>query len=124
MTTQQRELMLARYAVRSQRFDEIAKEREQRLGRRHDSSFPYEESTATRFEGLASRLSPREVDIIASVAQGLRNAEIGRRHSISEETVKTHVRRILTKLRARNRAHAVAIAIGSELIQAPAGSGR
>ncbi len=123
MTTQQRELMLARYAVRSQRFDEIAKEREQRLGLPHDS-FPYEESMVTRFEGLASRLSPREVDIIASVAQGLRNAEIGERHSISEETVKTHVRRILTKLRARNRAHAVAIAIGSKLIQAPAESGR
>ncbi len=123
MTTHQRERFLARYAVRSQWFDEIAKDREQRLGPPHDP-IPYEESMATRFAGLASRLSPREVDIIASVAQGLPNAEIGQRHSISEETVKSHVRRILTKLRARNRAHAVAIAIGSGLIQAPAASGR
>ena len=56
-------------------------------------------------------LSAREIQILRLAAQGLSNAEIGRRCSISERTVKFHVGSILQKLDAADRAHAVAIAL-------------
>jgi DNA-binding NarL/FixJ family response regulator len=48
-------------------------------------------------------LSPREEDVLRHVAMGLRNAEIGEKLSISEETVKTHLNRIFKKLGVRDR---------------------
>lgn len=51
----------------------------------------------------ASVLSPREEDVVRYVAQGLRNAEVARELSISEETVKTHMNRIFRKLGVRDR---------------------
>ncbi len=61
-------------------------------------------------------LTSRELDVLHHVADGGRNAEIATRLGIKEETVKAHVRTILTKLDARSRAHAVAIAIKRGLI--------
>ena len=52
-------------------------------------------------------LSTREADVLALVAAGLSNHEIGRRLVIAEETVKTHVRSILRKLSASRRNEAV-----------------
>lgn len=54
-----------------------------------------------------SALSSREVEVLELVAMGLTNAEIGKRLFLGTETVKTHVRHILEKFGARNRAHAV-----------------
>jgi DNA-binding NarL/FixJ family response regulator len=56
------------------------------------------------------QLSDREREVLALLAQGLRNREIGERLYISESTVKTHVRHVLEKLRIRNRAEAAAFA--------------
>ena len=52
-------------------------------------------------------LSPREREVFESMSQGRRDREIAQHLVLSENTVKTHVKRILQKLRVRNRAEAV-----------------
>ncbi|MBF8184847.1 response regulator transcription factor [Nonomuraea sp. K274] len=51
-------------------------------------------------------LTPRELDVLREVAEGLSNVEVGRRLHMSEATVKTYVSRILTKLGCANRVQA------------------
>jgi DNA-binding CsgD family transcriptional regulator len=63
-----------------------------------------------------SGLSEREQQVLELTAQGLTNAEIGRKLLLSEETVKSHLRHLLAKLQARNRAHAVALGFRLGLI--------
>ncbi|CAM4014946.1 response regulator transcription factor [Kibdelosporangium persicum] len=61
---------------------------------------------AGRRQQAAARLavlSPRESEIAALVAEGLSNADIGRRVHMSEPTIKTYVSRLLTKLNCANR---------------------
>jgi DNA-binding NarL/FixJ family response regulator len=60
-------------------------------------------------------LSEREREVLALLAQGLRNREIASRLFIGEATVKTHVRHVLEKLRFRNRAEAAAFAARQRL---------
>lgn len=55
-------------------------------------------------------LTPRERETVEQVATGRSNAEIAEALFISEETVKTHVRRVLQKLRLRDRAQVVVFA--------------
>jgi DNA-binding NarL/FixJ family response regulator len=63
-----------------------------------------------------SGLSSREMEVLACLAQGLTTAQIAGDLYISENTVKTHVRHILEKLEASNRAEAVSKAIQMGLI--------
>jgi DNA-binding NarL/FixJ family response regulator len=56
-------------------------------------------------------LSPREVAVLACVAEGLTNPEIGAQLGIATDTVKTHIARVLEKLGAKDRTHAVAMAL-------------
>lgn len=62
-------------------------------------------------------LSEREIQVLKRIAEGNRNKDIGAQLSISEETVKAHVRHILEKLDAKDRTQAVAIGIRRGIIQ-------
>ncbi len=70
---------------------------------------------ATR-SGSLDELTPREMDVLRLLAQGLPNRKIGERLSINERTVKYHVSAILAKLEAINRTEAVMRAIEQGLI--------
>jgi len=61
-------------------------------------------------------LTPREVSVLELVAQGNSNREIGTVLLITEETVKGHIKSILSKLTANDRAHAVAIGVRRGII--------
>jgi DNA-binding NarL/FixJ family response regulator len=56
-------------------------------------------------------LSPREISVLQLVAAGKQNRRIGEELNVSEQTVKTRMRNILAKLDARDRTHAVTIAM-------------
>jgi DNA-binding NarL/FixJ family response regulator len=61
-------------------------------------------------------LTPREIDVLRLVAAGNANKEIGVRLSLTEVTVKSHVRNVLAKLGANDRTHAVTIALKRGII--------
>jgi DNA-binding NarL/FixJ family response regulator len=68
-------------------------------------------ASGRRVDGQADppSLSERELQVLGGMARGRSNAEIGRELYLSEDTVKTHARRLFRKLGAADRAHAVAV---------------
>jgi DNA-binding CsgD family transcriptional regulator len=85
-----------------------------RLRERGARGLPRGPRPATR-ENPAN-LTPRELEVLAFVAQGLRNAEIAERLFLSEKTVDNHVSAILRKLGVRTRGQASAEAVRLELV--------
>lgn len=64
-------------------------------------------------EAASNVLTPREIEILSSLASGATNRAIGVRHAISLHTVKFHLKNIYAKLHASNRAQAVSIYLSS-----------
>ncbi|HTP85457.1 MAG TPA: response regulator transcription factor [Bryobacteraceae bacterium] len=62
-------------------------------------------------------LTAREIEVLGEIAGGNRNRDIAERLSISEETVKVHIKHIMDKLGARDRTQAITIAVRRGLIQ-------
>jgi DNA-binding NarL/FixJ family response regulator len=65
---------------------------------------------------VASKLTPRETEVLRHLAEGLEQAEIAARLFISRRTVGTHLENIMRKLGVRSRAQAVALAYRDELV--------
>ena len=64
-----------------------------------------------RATARVAQLSPREREIMHLMAEGMTAEQIGNQLGVSVETVRTHVRNVIRKLQARNRVHAIAIAL-------------
>ena len=67
--------------------------------------------------GATPTLTEREMQVLTGMSRGRSNAEIGRELYLSEDTVKTHARRLFRKLGAADRAHAVAVGFRAGLVR-------
>lgn len=67
-------------------------------------------------EWIDEDLTPREIDVLELLAEGLPNKAIGLRLAISDQTVKFHVASIISKLGASNRTDAVRLGVRRGLI--------
>jgi DNA-binding NarL/FixJ family response regulator len=90
--------------------------------RRLISEFARLRPTAPAPPAAVAELTPRETEVLRLLAEGLSNPEIADRLVITEETVKTHVSRVLHKLALRDRAQAVVLAYESGLVRPGSGN--
>jgi DNA-binding NarL/FixJ family response regulator len=74
------------------------------------------EESSPQDEWIDDELTPREVEVLELLAEGLANKAIGIRLNISDQTVKFHVASIIGKLGASNRTDAVRLAVRRGLI--------
>ncbi|WCN80799.1 helix-turn-helix transcriptional regulator [Micromonospora sp. LH3U1] len=81
-----------------------------------DQTDPARPAPNTRPTRASIGLTERELQVLLGMAEGKSNAEIGRELFVSEDTVKTHARRLFRKLGARDRAHAVAAGFRAGLV--------
>jgi DNA-binding CsgD family transcriptional regulator len=109
--------IMSRYESHVARFERAADERRRRGvsaeeggSRRSPLSLPAPAPGA---------FSPSESIVLTLIARGLTDGEIGSLIGISPNTVKAHVRHVLAKLNARNRAHAVALAVEHDVLRPP-----
>jgi DNA-binding NarL/FixJ family response regulator len=72
---------------------------------------PREVSAALAAHAIEGELSVREMEVLRLVASGYSNPLVAQTLSISEATVKSHMKNIMAKLNARDRTHAVMIAV-------------
>jgi DNA-binding NarL/FixJ family response regulator len=103
-----RQAILVRYRARSRQIDELAA--------RHHHHGTEAEDAIWRQRWAELDLTRRELEVLRLIADGEANRQIAQRLTVSEETVKSHMRNILARLEARSRAHAVAIALRHGLI--------
>lgn len=84
----------------------------------HDGQRPINPDVQARLAERASRpaLTPRELQVLQLVSQGLRNREIATALGISEETAQVHVKNILAKLQVNDRTAATAVALRRGII--------
>ena len=101
-----RDEILSRYRAHSERFESVAARRAAGADVLPFAREPEQEQPP----------SPRELEVLQLISDGLVNREIGTKLYLSEETVKSHVRHLLAKLQARSRAHAVAVGLRRGLI--------
>ena len=62
-------------------------------------------------------VTPRQLEVLCLLANGLPEKEIARKLGVSRNTVKLHVRNICLALNARSRTHAVAVALRERIIE-------
>ena len=106
MDAAERDAILTRYREHTARFDSVAARRETVA-----AVIPLQP-----LKELEQEPTAREIEVLQLISDGLVNREIGVRLFLSEETVKSHVRHILSKLEADTRTHAVAIALREAII--------
>lgn len=66
-----------------------------------------------------NELTPREIEVLQGMVEGLANSDIGRRLYLSEDTIKTHAVRLYRKLHAPNRVCAVVEGLRRGLVRVP-----
>ena len=124
MDAARRDEILNLYKGHAERFATIASRRAYAAGRPHEAQTEArpQRTVALRPPSEQGFLSSRQRDVLCLVAEGLSNQEIGSKLCVTVETVKTHVRHVLERLGARNRAHAVRLASQQNLLDADADS--
>ncbi len=86
------------------------------MTRRLIEEFTLSSPRPTEAEQRVQRLTDREREVLLHIGRGLTNSQLSEQLFIAENTVKTHVKRVLSKIEARDRVHAVVIAYESGLM--------